>query len=205
MRSLTVVVGLIATIVIIMGTTGVAFAVGPPDSASQDMTASLAITGSSSSLAIAAPASLAFTGATMGGSAQDITNTAGSFLLDVTDPTGLVGGWDVSLGATTFVHDGNQLSNDGTLSMTGLDVTDLSTSNSATQQDSSVTAAAAQFPVAITTASSNPMPTPIYSAGALSGIGSFQLDTQLSLYLPANTVADTYSSTMTVAIASSIG
>ncbi len=201
MRALSVAAGLIAVLAMTMGTSETAFASSPPGG-SQNTTGSLTIA-SEASLTITAPASLTFSGVILDGSQHTTTNAAGSFPVDVTDASGLAGGWDVSLAATTFTHNDNKLSDTGTLSVTSLNATDLSTDHSGTLPASSVTPASAT-PIAITTAAANPTPAAIYNAGALSGMGSFELNTQLSLYLPASTIADTYTSTITVAVASRI-
>jgi len=200
-RILRVATGIIAVCAMIIGVSGVVFASSPPGS-SQDTTGSVAITGAKS-LNITAPATLTFAGVTLDGSARTTTNAAGSFPLEVTDATGLAGGWDVSLSATTFVDSATsqKLNDAGTLSVTNLStIYSPSNDGSGTIPDSSVTPASAT-PVAVTTAAA---PTPIYNAAPLTGMGSFELDTQLSLYIPANTVSGTYSSTITVSIASEI-
>ena len=200
-RSLTVTAGLVAALAMTIGASGVAFATIPTP-ASQDTAGSLAVTGTSG-LAISAPTTLSFTGVTLDGLQHTTTNAAHSFGVDVTDATGLAGGWNVSLAATTFTSGSNTLANAGTLSVTGVTPSDLSSPASGTMPTSTITPTSGS-PVAVTTAATSPTAAPMYNAGAGTGIGSFGLDTQLSLYLPASTVAGTYTSTITVAVASKL-
>ncbi|MBV9614650.1 MAG: WxL domain-containing protein [Ktedonobacteraceae bacterium] len=198
LRSFSVAVGLITILSMMLGTSRVAFAAAPTGS-SQNTNGTLAISGSSS-LGLATPSNLAFNSVSLNGSAQDVTNTEGSFNIDVTDASGLADGWNVTLVATTFTGttQADHVLPDNTLSVSGLIANKLDSTSS--MPVSSVNPSTT--PVAITTAASNPTPSEIYNAAPGTGMGNFELDTQLKLHLPADTIADTYTSTITVAVAS---
>lgn len=120
--------------------------------------------------------------------------------LNVTDATGSASGWNVTLAATHF-QDGTKQLPSNTLSVNG----------SATSKDDATAFAqacatgstcvlpsnATTYPVAVTTAASNPTAVKIASAAADTGLGSVDLDANFWLSLPANVKAGTYVSTLT--------
>ena len=205
-RSLAVAAGLVTTLAMTMGTSGVAFAAATNSpGASNNTAATLGVTGGS--LTILSPATLAFA-ATLNGTAQaSVTNAAGSFNLDVVDGRGTGAGWHVQLGATQFSNTGgtNKLANVGTLSVTNVAETmtdSTGTSTAPTIDPGVVITGSNAAAVAIDTTSATPAT--IYNTAAGSGMGSFTLNSTLNLNLPSNTKADTYTSTITVAAVTAI-
>ena len=197
-RFLTVVAAFLATIIVIMSLPGAVFSNGPPSSDTKHLSVDLTVAGSGNSTEV--PDSLSFNSVTLNGSVQEITNAAGSFPIDVTDASGLAGGWNVTLAATTFTgtHSTSNVLPDNVLTVCGLLASKIDSTS--TMPSSNIDPSTS--PVMITTAPSNPTASLIYDAVAGSGMGSFELNTQLKLYLPADLNADRYTSTMTVVVAS---
>jgi hypothetical protein len=145
------------------------------------------------------------TSVTLNGTDQTLTNT---FVLTVEDSTGTGAGWNLTLSATNFTGSGDfngsttptteSLASSGTLSITNVTVSCVSGST-CTNPTSTFT-----YPgsVAVTTAASSPTPVKFYNANTGTGMGKFTVEPTLTIFIPANAYATTYSSTITLAIAS---
>ncbi|MBA2677671.1 MAG: WxL domain-containing protein [Ktedonobacteraceae bacterium] len=116
----------------------------------------------------------------------------------VTDATGLHKGWSISVTSTAF-----------TTIVDGTPHT-LPTNASSSQNPPTVVATGTStlptpnvgFPVAIPAALTPPPAVTLYNARADSGMGSFSITTTITLTIPANAHAGTYTSVLTLSIAS---
>lgn len=116
----------------------------------------------------------------------------------VTDATGLHKGWSISVTSTAFTT-----IVDGTLHT-------LPTNASSSQDPPTVVATGTStlptpnvgFPVAIPAALTPPPAVTLYNARTDSGMGSFSITTTITLVIPANAYAGTYTSVLTLSIAS---
>lgn len=135
---------------------------------------------------------------------QSLTNT---LVLAVTDATGTGNGWNLTLSASNFSGSGTfdggtptteSLATSGTLSITNVTVA-CDSGGTCTNPTSTFT-----YPgsVAITTAASSPTPVKFYNAATGTGMGKFTVEPTLTIAVPANAYATTYSSTVTLTIAS---
>ncbi|MDQ2905411.1 MAG: WxL domain-containing protein [Chloroflexota bacterium] len=116
----------------------------------------------------------------------------------VTDATGLHKGWSISVTSTAF-----------TTIVDGTPHT-LPTNASSSQDPPTVVATGTStlptpnvgFPVAIPAALTPPPAVTLYNARTDSGMGSFSITTTITLVIPANAYAGTYTSVLTLSIAS---
>lgn len=145
------------------------------------------------SLAITSTSSATFggsSGVTLDGSNQDPTATIN---IGVKDDTGSGSGWKVTFAATQFTGaNGHPLATNA-LSITGVNEAD-SGSGTYTAPDNSIEYEAAMVP--------GTSQVTIFDAAADTGMGHFQLTPAFKVHVPANTYADTYSSTFTVTVVS---
>ena len=171
-------------------------------------TAAVSFTGP---LTVTAPGSLTWA-VTLNGANQSVADTvAGDQQLAVSDETLTGAGWDVTISATTFTNGAHTLPNTGTFVLTG----DVSSITASTAPSLACTlscippADAVTYPVAITTAASSPSPVSVYEASVGSGLGWILLGGSSSadpfgwwVKVPGNAFRGSYTSTVTVAIAS---
>lgn len=163
-------------------------------------TGTASVTGGTLSEAISA--SPTTTSITLNGTNQTLTNT---LVLTVADSTGTGNGWNLTLSATNFTGSGNfngsttptsqSLATSGTLSITGVTAA-CAPGSTCTNPTNSIT-----YPAAVTTAATSPTPIKFYNAGTSTGMGKFTIDPTLTVSIPANAYATTYTSTITLAIA----
>jgi hypothetical protein len=152
---------------------------------------------------------------TLSGAAQyAVDGTSGDQLLTVDDATGSGSGWNVTVAATTFTTGGGTpviLDDTGTLSVNG----SLSTATIGATPDAACTTsgdctppsgAEPTYPVAVTTAAATPPISTLYTAAATSGLGSVLIGGTTPvgwwIHLPGNAQAGTYTSTVSLTIAS---
>ncbi len=116
----------------------------------------------------------------------------------VTDATGLHKGWSISVTSTAFttIIDGtphalptNASSSQGPPTVVATGTSTLPTPNT-------------NFPVAIPAGATPPPAVTLYNARTDSGMGSFSITTTITLVIPANAYAGTYTSTLILSIAS---
>lgn len=162
-------------------------------------------------LSVTAPASLTWA-ITLNGVNQRIADAvAGDQQIAVSDETLTGAGWDVTISATTFTNGTHTLPNTGTLVLTG-NISSITASGAPTlactlsciPPTDPVT-----YPVAVTTAASSPSPVSVYEASAASGLGGILLGGSSAadpvgwwVKVPGNAYRGSYTSTVTVAIAS---
>jgi hypothetical protein len=145
---------------------------------------------------------------------QYLVDTTGAHTsYKVNDATGSGNGWNVTAAATTFT-DGTSdtLGDTGTLSTNGSLSSATSTSGPSAICDTSTGANTCTlptngttYPVAITTDPSTPTAYTIFDTAASSGLGALVVGTGVHpvgwwVKVPANTLAGTYTSTLTVSI-----
>ena len=192
-------------------------AAGPAGAATCDAGTPCTVTGTASltggSLNLTTPGSLAWSATLSGLTTQVVdTNTADQTYV-VNDATGSGAGWNVTVAATTFstTSPAHTLADTGTFSTNG----STSSATDATAPDAACTGgagtctlpdnSATTYPVDLTTASS-PTPSTVYQAAAGSGMGSVSVGTTTPVgwwvNLPGNTLAGTYSSTVTLNVVS---
>lgn len=173
-------------------------------------TGTLTLTGGS--LTMTPPSALGWSATLSGTTSYAVDTTAADQGFVVDDNTGSGAGWHVTVSATTFTSGSNTLSDSGTFSVNG----SLSSNTSSTApSDTCVTTctlpndSGVTYPVAITTASSSPTASTIYTAAANSGLGDVTIGGNSSadpigwwLEIPATTEAGTYTSTITFSIIS---
>jgi hypothetical protein len=171
------------------------------------VTAAVSFTGP---LTLTAPGSLTWA-ITLNGVNQSVADAVtGDKELTVSDETNTGAGWDITISATTFTNGTHTLPNTGTFVLTG-SVSSISSSAApslACMTSCVPPADAVTYPVAVTTAAS-PSPVSVYAASAASGLGGVILGSASSadpvgwwLSVPANARAGSYTSTVTVTIAS---
>jgi hypothetical protein len=172
------------------------------------VTAGVTLTGP---LTVTAPGSLTWA-VTLNGANQSVADTvAGDKQLAVSDETLTGAGWDVTISATTFTNGAHTLPNTGTFVLTGA----VSSITASTAPSLACTLSCippgdtVTYPVAITTAASSPSPVSVYEASAGSGLGGILLGGSTAadpfgwwVKVPGNSWRGSYTSTVTVAIAS---
>jgi hypothetical protein len=159
-----------------------------------------------------APSSSLSWAATLNGANQNIVDSvAADQQFSLSDLTGSGAGWNLSVSATTFTNGTHTLPNSGTFIFTG---SLTSQSTIAAPSASCVTTCTlptdtATYPVAITTSSTSPSATKVYSAAAGTGVGAMTIGGHTTthpigwwLNFPANSFTGAYTSTITVAVSS---
>ena len=152
---------------------------------------------------------------TLNGLAQDVADvTAADEGYTVDDARGSGVGWKVTAAATTFTSttpaatlpDTDTFSTNGSVTS----VSDTTAPSNACTSASSCTVPTTNvtFPQAITTAATSPTPVTIYNATAGTGLGSIDIGGSTAtnpvgwwIHVPANATAATYTSTVTLAVA----
>jgi hypothetical protein len=179
---------------------------GEPAGTSCTLTGTLSLSGGT--LTMNPTTQLGWTGTLTGLNQYLVDTTIGDQSYVVDDATGSQLGWHVTVSATQFTTSGSlMLSNSGTFS------TDASTSNADDTTDKPTAACSTgatctlptnntTYPVAITTGGT-PTAYTIYDTQANSGLGSVTVGpVGWWLYLPANTLPGTYTSTVTLELIS---
>jgi hypothetical protein len=162
-------------------------------------------------LTLTSPSSLSWA-ATLTGSDRSVADmTPGDQQYTVDDATGSGAGWHVQVSATTFTHGSSTLPNNGTLMTNGSVTSSMATTAPTATCTGTCTLPVntTTYPVAITTAPSNPTPSIIYDAAANTGRGQVIIggSTQPDpvgwwVNVPATALAGTYTSTITMEIIS---
>jgi hypothetical protein len=156
--------------------------------------ATVAVSGGS--LSETAPTAVAATAVALTGDDQ---TTNYSLPLSVNDPRGNGAGWNMTISATQFTGTN---SNSNTLPSTAQYISSAPTavcaSNSGNGHCTAPTNSVSYTsPLTITTTAQK-----FYDAAVSSGLGKFTVTTVVNISIPANTYADTYASTVSVAIVS---
>jgi hypothetical protein len=178
-----------------------------------DSTGTATITGGS--LTLTMPGTLTFAD-TLNGLDQHVVDTvSGDQGYVVDDATGSGAGWHVTTAATTFSNGGgtSTLADTGTFATTGsvssMSAVTAPTAACASNATCTVPTNNTTYPVGITTAAASPTPVTIYDTAANTGIGQINIGGSAALHpvgwwinVPATTVPDTYTSTVTMEIIS---
>jgi hypothetical protein len=165
------------------------------------------LTLSAGSLTMTSPGQLGWAGTLSGLDQYLVDTTSGDQSYVVDDATGSGAGWHVTVSATQFATGGGSpllLGNTGTFSTNGNTSSAASTSQPTAACSTGATCTTptntTSYPVAITTGAS---PVTIYDTAVSSGLGSITVGpVGWWLYLPANTLPGTYTSTVTLELIS---
>jgi hypothetical protein len=196
---------------VIMPGTALASGCGSPVAAGSNCTLTGTLTVTAGSLTLTSPSSLTWAATLTGLDQSLVDTTSGDQQYTVDDATGSGAGWHVTVSATTFTNGSHTLANTGTFSTTGS-----ATSSSATTAPTATCSATCTlptdtttYPVDITTAASSPTPVTIYDTSAGTGLGQIVIGGSAQthpvgwwLLVPANAIAGSYTSTITMAIVS---
>ncbi len=156
--------------------------------------ASVAITGGS--LSEQGPSTVSANPVTLTGDDQTTSYDLG---LTVNDPRGNGLGWNLTITSTTFTgtNVNNKLSNTASNINGAPTVSCISGGGHCTPPNNGVT-----YSVGVPAGASAPTPVEFFNAAAASGLGKFTITPAVTISIPANTTADTYTSTVSVAIVS---
>ena len=153
------------------------------------ITATATVTGAGSvSLASGATTSLA---STLDGTDQTVTY---QLPLTVVDARGTGGGWNLTITSTTFTTGTRSLAPNAS-SLTTV-ASACNAGSTCTNPTSSIT-----LPVAVPAATTAPTAVKFFNSAAYTGMGSFTVTPTVSVSIPGNAYAGTYTSTVTVAVA----
>jgi hypothetical protein len=146
-------------------------------------------------LSLSSPTSPSF-GLTLNGTDQSPTYT-----LPVTavDPRGTGTGWNLTITSTQFKDASAPTHTFPTTASTITSVTNgCTTGSTCTAATNSISYAAFTVPAAAVA----PAPVKFFNSAATTGLGSMDVNASLKVFVPANTYAGTYTSTVTVSIVS---
>ena len=137
-------------------------------------------------------------GVTLSGLDQTTTYTVD---VTVTDPTGTGNGWHVAMTSTTFSTGGGSPK---MLSTSASKITARPSASCAVGSTCTVATdgSVVSYPYTVPAGSTAPTATKMYSAAANTGMGAMAFSPTVTVSIPANTYAGTYSSTLTFAIVS---
>jgi hypothetical protein len=130
---------------------------------------------------------------TLNGTDQTPTYTAP---LAANDETGSGSGWNLTISSTQFSTGGGSPK---TLSTSASAINSIN--SACTQGTCTSTTNSVGYPVLIP-AGSSPTPVKFFNASANTGMGDFTITPTVAVSVPANAFAGTYSSTLTIAVAS---
>ena len=168
---------------------------------------------SSGTLTLTTSSSLSWAGNVTGLDQKLVDPTAADQTYLVDDATGTGAGWHVTVSATTFTSGAQALPNAGTFTSNGsvTSVTDVTPPTAACSTGSTCTlpTKTTTYPVGITTAATAPTAVNVYDTSAGTGKGSIIIGGSTAnnpvgwwLNIPSNTLAGTYTSTVTMEIIS---
>ncbi len=151
---------------------------------------------SAGNLTESGPTSVSATPVTLSGDDQTTTYTLG---LTVTDARGNGAGWNLTITSTTFtgVNPANTLSTSASSINAAPSVSCISGGGHCTSPNNAVT-----YPVGVPAGSPAPTAVKFFNSAASTGLGKFTITPTVTISIPANTYADTYSSTVSVAVVS---
>lgn len=130
--------------------------------------------------------------ATLDGTDQTATS---SFNVDVVDATGTGSGWKLQIAMDQFA------TADAEPHTLPLDATSVTNVTAASSGTSTAPVNSVTYPLVVP-AGASATPATLFSADANTGMGSFTLTPDLSVSIPANSYAGTYTSTITLSIVS---
>lgn len=179
---------------LVLGLAALLLALGPAlPAAADDIILQSDLNGGS--LTLTSPTTLTFPAVTLNGMDQ---TTSAALNLIVDDATGTGAGWNLTITSTTFTGTGGTpptLSTTATtiLNPVGFDCR----AGTCTNPTNSITA-----PVTVPAATVAPTAVKFFNAALSTGLGEFDVIPTLQVAIPANTRADTYTSTLTVTLTS---
>ena len=142
------------------------------------------------------PSTVSATSVTLTGDDQTTSYALG---LAVTDARGNSAGWNLTITSTTFT--GTNVNNQLSTGASSIDavptVACASVGNHCTNPVNGIT-----YPVGVPAGATAPTPVKFFNAAANSGLGKFAITPTVTIAIPASTIADTYSSTVSVAVVS---
>jgi WxL domain surface cell wall-binding len=157
--------------------------------------ATVAVSGGS--LSESGPTNVSATPVTLTGDDQTTSYDLG---LTVNDPRGNGAGWNLTITSTTFtgVNPSNQLSTTASSIDSTPAVACISGGGHCTSPDDT----GVSYPKGVPADTIAPTAVKFFSAAAGSGLGKFTITPTITVSIPANTIADTYTSTVSVAVVS---
>ena len=121
--------------------------------------------------------------------------------LTVNDPRGNAAGWNLTITSTTFTgtsSSSNQLSTTASSILAAPTFACISGGGHCTNPDN----AGVTYPVGVPAAATAPTAVKFFDANVGFGLGKFTITPTVTVSIPANTIADTYTSTVSVAVVS---
>ena len=170
---------------------GAAFAVLPASAFGASATATGTLSGSTLSLSTSAAPSFS---ANLDSGDSTPTYTVP---LTIQDTRGTGAGWNATITSTQFTTGGGTPSTLATNASTLTGVTSACATGTCTNPTNSVT-----YPIAVPAGSTPPTAVKFFNAAANSGMGKFTNTPTIGVFVPQNSVAGTYTSTLTVSIVS---
>jgi len=126
----------------------------------------------------------------------DVTATY-SVALATVDTRGTGVGWNETITSTQFTTGGGSPQTLATNASTVTGVTSACSSGTCTNPTNAIA-----YPVAVPAAATAPAAVKFFNAAANSGLGKFTITPAVSVFVPQNTLAGTYTSTLTISIVS---
>jgi putative surface cell wall-binding protein len=170
----------------------VAVVVGAPAAAgAATATATGTVTGSA--LSVATSSSPSFSASLDSGDAT----ASYSLALNTVDTRGTGAGWNETITSTQFTTGGASPQTLATNASTATGVTTACASGTCTNPTNAIS-----YPVAVPAGATAPTAVKVFNAAANSGLGKFTITPTVSVFVPQNTFAGTYTSTLTISIVS---
>jgi hypothetical protein len=117
--------------------------------------------------------------------------------LTIQDTRGTGAGWNATITSTQFTTGGGTPSTLATNASTLTGVTSVCASGTCTNPTNSVT-----YPIAVPAAATAPTAVKFFNAAANTGMGKFTNTPTIGVFVPQNSAAGTYTSTLTISIVS---
>lgn len=187
-RSLRFYLGFLVILVLAIGGSVAAFADGP--------SATVAVTGTAN-VTESGPTTVQGSAVTLDG-----TNKTSTYTMDiaVNDNTGTGSGWNLTITSTQF-STGDCTTTGHNLATTASQISGVAMVENGTGTYTDPTNAIT-YPKTIPAACTAPTAIKFFNAAANTGLGQFKITPSVSIAIPANTYAGTYSSTVTLAVVS---
>ncbi len=139
------------------------------------------------------PSSVSATAVTLNGNDQTTTYSLG---LTVTEARGSGAGWNLAITSTTFTSGPHSLSTSAS-TITAAPTVACNAGSSCTNPTNSIT-----YPVGVPAGATAPAGVKFFNAAANTGMGKFTITPTVTISIPANTFAGSYTSTVSVAVVS---
>ena len=171
-----------------------AMAIGGSVAAFADSGTGATVAVTAGTLTESGPSTVSATPVALSGDDQTTTYSLG---LTVTDARGNGAGWNLTITSTTFTSGSNSLSTSASSINAAPTVACISGGGHCTSPNNGIT-----YPVGVPAAATAPTAVKFFDAAAASGLGKFTITPTVTIAIPANTIAGTYSSTVSVAVVS---